>query len=156
MINETSNTFYGLYHKNEKCILGYYKIPSESYKDIVYKLCFTEKDDNSEEDKDSIYDKNYDTPFWLHSNPKFVEWVRCNRQSTYNSCFDSPVNPFVKEDLQVIKVVKIFRITPEEIQIPNVYEYYKNKYEGKDNKQWEYTKENISKGLVKSYPYWEV
>lgn len=127
MIKETI-VKYGLYNPKTKKILGY-EISSNDGGDFCNSYTVTL----------CCYENNE----WLHPNPKYVEWVRRYKQRWYNSSEDSPVNPYIDEDLKVVKVVTERTIEEVEIVIPNKYELLKEKYKNNPD-HWESIKDEIA------------
>jgi len=79
-----------------------------------------------------------DTNEWLVDSKVHAEWVRNYSTKWYNAGYDTPTNPYEKEDLQIVEVIRETTITPIIVKIPTFKELAKIKYYDKDRRHYDY------------------
>ena len=75
---------------------------------------------------------------WLVDSKIQAEWVRNYSTKWYNAGYDTPTNPYDKEDLQVVEVIKIVSIIPIVVKLPTFEEMAKIKYYEKEREHYDY------------------
>ena len=78
-----------------------------------------------------------DDPIWLVESPEHAEFVRHHTTSWYNAGYDTPINNYDAEDLQVVKVIT--EIEEEEVcvNIPTFEEMMRHMYNTEGKKYYE-------------------
>jgi hypothetical protein len=111
---------YGLFHKKSKSIVG-----------------VTSDFDNSGESVGTYYTLSYNQePLWIVKDKIGASYVRLNSTEWYNAGYDTPINPYEPEELQVIKIELQCEIE-EPYPIPTFEEYMKRKYLTEGSKSYD-------------------
>lgn len=130
---------YGLYHIEKKKMLTYH-LSSNGDADFC---------NDSTVELGLFYDD-----VWLVTNPKQAEWTRVFDQHWYNSSLEDPVCNIDSHLLKVVKVTIQKEYDFVDIEIPTIYEFYKDRYEEKEPDYWNSLKERIE--TLSPYSMWEL
>ncbi len=75
---------------------------------------------------------------WLVDSKIQAEWVRNYSTEWYNAGYDTPTNPYNKEDLKVVEVIREITMTPIIVKIPTFEELAKMKYYKTERNHYDY------------------
>lgn len=110
---------YGLFHKNKNSLLG---VDSES--------------DNSGESIGTYYTLSYNQdPIWMVKNKLIASYVRVFSTEWYNAGYETPINPYEPEELDVVKIEVRCEIE-EPYPVPTFEEYMNKRYNTKGEKSY--------------------
>ena len=119
---KTKTIQYGLRHKIKKTLLKVQATSNESASlcvSVAYELV-----DWS------------DNPMWLVESPEHAEFVKQHRTPWYNADYDTPINNYDPDELQVVKVTT--EIEEEEVcvNIPTFEQLMRHKYKRESGKHY--------------------
>jgi hypothetical protein len=111
---------YGLLHKKSNSLLG---VSIET--------------DNSGESVGRIHTLENDRePLWIVEDKLTASYVRVNSTEWYNAGYDTPVNPFDPEELDVVKI-ELNVMVEEPTKLPTNEEYLSMRYNTKGGKYYD-------------------
>ena len=111
---------YGLFHKKSKSLLG---VISES--------------DDSGESIGTFYTLSYNQdPLWIVNSKLTASYVRLNSTEWYNAGYETPVNPYDPDELDVVHIELKCKIE-NPYPIPTFEEYMKRKYLTEGSKSYD-------------------
>ena len=123
-------TKYGLWHKKEKKVLGFYTRSNKGADfcgDTTHELCLSNE------------------KMWLVDNPYQAEYVRNFSTPWYNAGYETPENEFEPEEMEVVKVEITTDITPEQVTVPTLEKCLELIYKEKDPTYYNYVLGELKK-----------
>jgi hypothetical protein len=120
---KTKTIQYGLRHKIKKALLKV-KVTSNEGSDFCGSVAYELVD----------WSNNL---VWLVENPEHAEFVRQHSTSWYNASYDTPINNYDPDELQVVKVTTEVKEEEVCVNIPSFEELMKHMYNTEGRKYYE-------------------
>ena len=120
---------FGLVLKKTGELVGFTTSPNEG--DDCCGICY-ELDDTSDRK-------------WLVDSAEHAEYVRKFTTPWYNAGYDTPINEYDKDELEVVKVTQVIEPTKDFRSVPSMEEYLKVMYEKDDPNHYSYIMEEYKK-----------
>jgi len=115
---------YGLRLKDTDEVLGYYHESNHGADFAGDTRCHL----STSEDK-----------MWLVDDKYQAEYVRNFTTPWYNAGYETPMNDFDPDELEVVKVKIVTEVKAEEVSVPTFEQYLELKYKEKEPAHYEYT-----------------